>query len=481
MNNIKSKASKSLFWRSVEKFLVNGSQFVISLVLARLLLPSDYGTIALLTIFIALSQVLIEGGFSQVIIQKQDRDSLSFSTMFCCNIFTALLLYLIIYIIAPNIASFYNLPELTSVMRIYCITLVINSLYIVKKTQLIMDLKFKVQAYITFISVAISGIFGIILAVYNYGVWALVFQQICNSILLCLLFNRFDMSLYSFHFSAEKFRNLFMKGSRLLVANILQSVYSSLYSLIIGKFFSPKELGLFTRGNQMGQIVPSNVTDIFSNTMYPIFCQERQTEDFKQIYTRYIGLVCFVFFPCMVLLSTISFPLIDILLGDNWLNCASYMKILCIAYMFDPLMRLNAMIPTIMGETTTTLKCEMVKKVVAVTILVVATSHSVLVVCYGIVLYSLIDIIISTKFNKIYMGITICGIFLSIKNALIVSIIQFAVISFVVSEINNPFLSILVAVILSLIIVLLTAVLLRFKELGFLVNFVRNKILRKTC
>lgn len=208
MNNIKSKASKSLFWRSVEKFLVNGSQFVISLVLARLLLPSDYGTIALLTIFIALSQVLIEGGFSQVIIQKQDRDSLSFSTMFCCNIFTALLLYLIIYIIAPNIASFYNLPELTSVMRIYCITLVINSLYIVKKTQLIMDLKFKVQAYITFISVAISGIFGIILAVYNYGVWALVFQQICNSILLCLLFNRFDMSLYSFHFSAEKFRNL---------------------------------------------------------------------------------------------------------------------------------------------------------------------------------------------------------------------------------------------------------------------------------
>ena len=232
MNNIKSKTSKSLFWRSVEKFLVNGSQFVISLVLARLLLPSDYGTIALLTIFIALSQVLIEGGFSQVIIQKQDRDSLSFSTMFCCNIFTALLLYLIIYIIAPNIASFYNLPELTSVMRIYCITLVINSLYIVKKTQLIMDLKFKVQAYITFISVAISGILGIILAVYNYGVWALVFQQICNSILLCLLFNRFDMSLYSFHFSAEKFRNLFMKGSRLLVANILQSVYSSLYSLL---------------------------------------------------------------------------------------------------------------------------------------------------------------------------------------------------------------------------------------------------------
>ena len=157
------------------------------------------------------------------------------------------------------------------------------------------------------------------------------------------------------------------------------------------------------------------------------------------------------------------------------------MKILCIAYMFDPLMRLNAMIPTIMGETTTTLKCEMVKKVVAVTILVVATSHSVLAVCYGIVLYSLIDIIISTKFNKIYMGITICGIFLSIKNALIVSIIQFAVISFVINEINNPFLSILVAVILSLAIVLLTAFLLRFKEFDFLVNFVRNKMLRKTC
>lgn len=474
MSNLRDKMSQSLFWRGIEKFLVNGSQFIISLVLARLLLPSDYGTIALLTIFISLSQVLIEGGFSQVIIQKQKTDALDFSTMFCCNLFTSLFLYVVIYFIAPSISDFYNQPDLLIVMRVYCITLVINSLYIVRKTQFIMALRFKEQAYITFISVIISGLIGICLAFKNYGVWSLVYQQLCNALILCLLFNRLNISVYSLNFSKNRFLNLFGKGSKLLIANVFQSIYSSLYSLIIGKYFSTRELGLFTRGNQMGQIIPSNVTDVFSNTVYPIFCQECLNANFSKIYIKYVSLICFVFFPCMVLISVISYPLIELLLGTNWVDCAIYMKIVCIAYAFDPLMRLNAQVPTIMGRTDTTLKCELTKKIVAVAILFVAVAQSVLMVCYGIVLYALIDVAISTRFNEKYIGITIKEIFLSIKNALFVSLLQYAIVSFVIDKILNSLFAIFVAVMLSFLIVWITAYVFRFKELNILIGLVTS-------
>lgn len=406
-SNFKDKTFKSVFWKFIERGLTNGVQFLIGIILARLLLPSDYGVIAILGIFIAVSQTIIDSGLSQVVIQNQNRTEDDFSVMFITNFLLSLVLYVILYFTAPYIAEFYKLPILIEVTRVYSLILIINTISIVSKTRNTIKLKFKIQARITVSSIIISGVIGIIMAFRGLGVWALVCQQLLNAILQSVSYLLIEKSVTQWHYPLNKAKEIFTLGYKLLIANLLHTFYSNTQPLLIGKFYQPSQLGFYSRGDQMIKIIPMNVSDVFSNTMFPVFCQYKDNESldmFRERFFKYIRLIAFLFFPIMFLLIALAKPLVLLLLTEKWEQSIIFMQILGFAYMLDPIMRLNACIPTVFGRTDIQLKNETIKKIVALLLIFIGALISISAMCWGMVIYSIFDILITTHFIKKIIG-----------------------------------------------------------------------------
>ena len=240
--SIQQQATKSVFWSAVERFSVQGVQFLLSLVIARLLLPTDYGLIAMLGIFMAIAQTFIDSGFANALIQKKDRSDVDYSTVFYFNIAVSAILYLLLYFSAPFISAFYVESALTSITRIVGLTLIINSFGIVQQAKMTVELDFKRQAYAALIAVVCSGCIGVWMAYAGYGVWALVFQALLNNLLRVCLIWYFSGWLPEICFSVDSFRKLFSFGSKLLASSLLHTIYTNLYTLVIGKKFSAGEL-----------------------------------------------------------------------------------------------------------------------------------------------------------------------------------------------------------------------------------------------
>lgn len=391
MSELRSQATRGIFWSTVERFSVQGAQFVISVVMARLLTPHDYGLIGMLAIFMSLSQVFIDGGFSLALIQKKDRDNADYSTVFYINLSISLLLYAIIFVCAPLISSFFNQPVLTDVARVYCFNLVINSLAAVNRAKLMINVDFKTQSKISLISAVISGAVGIYFAYQGYAVWALVFQAILGAMLNVGLSYFYIRWIPALLFSIESFRNLFNFGSKVLVATIISSVYTNLYSLAIGKKFTSADLGYYSRADQFTSLVSNNVSDILSRVLLPVLTNiQDDNERLINAYRKYIQAATFIVFPLIMGLCGISKPLILILLTDKWANAIILMQILSFNYFWSPITKVNLNLLCVKGRSDLILKLEIIKKTIAFTILFVSLLFSLKVVCLGLALYSFI-------------------------------------------------------------------------------------------
>ncbi len=470
------KTFKSVFWKFLERGFSNGAQFVISIVLARLLMPSDYGTIAILSIFIAVSQTIVEGGLSQVLIQDQERIETDFTSMFLTNLALSIFFYFLLFISSPFIADFYNIPELTLITRVYSLIIIINGFSIVARTRSNIELKFKEQAKINLISILISGACGILLAYLNFSVWALVFQQLINGIATTILFCKSEPGISSWKINYSRMINNFLLGYKILTANLLQTIYSNLQPLIIGKVYSASSLGLFSRGDQMIKIIPLNITEVFGSTMFPIFCQYKNNLlDFKDKFLKYIGIISYFFFPVIFILILISRPLILIVLTDKWEGCVVYMQILGFAYLLDPILRLNSYIPTVFGDTSTLLKCEFVKKIFAFCILISTSFISIIAVCIGMCFYSVVDLFTSTYFNARVSGIGLLDEFKHFVFPLIINVVLFFCFFFVNNYISNYYLLILIDVLCYLLIYIILLVFLDIEEFNLVYKTIKQK------
>lgn len=407
--SFKNTAFKSVAWKFLERGLTNGAQFVIGIILARLLMPSDYGVVAILGIFIAVSGTLIDSGLSQVVIQDSKRTEDDFSVMFITNLALSLGLYAILYFSAPYIADFYDIPLLTSVTQVYSLILLVNALSIVSKTRITINLDFKTQATITVVSILSSGVVGITMAYSGMGVWALVCQQLCYGIVQSVAYNIKSKNIKRWTYPLARAKKNFMLGYKLLIANLLHTLYTNTQPIIIGKFYSSAQLGFFSRGDQMIKILPLNISDVLSNTMFPVFCKYKEggsIEEFKHRFLKYQRLVAFLIFPFMIYLVAIAKPLILLLLTDKWSGCIVYMQILGFAYMMDPLLRLNSFVPTLYGRTDIQLKNETIKKIVAFALIIAGAAVSIAGMCVAMVLYSFFDMLITTHFMKKIVNIS---------------------------------------------------------------------------
>ena len=405
--NLKRKTVSGVMWSAIERFSLQGVQFVMQLVMARLLLPSDYGMIAMLTIFLQIAQAFIDSGFTNALIQKKDRTEVDYSTVFYFNIIIALLCYCILFVSAPLIAKFYNMPDLILVLRVMAVSLIILSFSAVHKTKLTIEINFKIQSKITLIAAGISGIIGVGIAYLGYGVWALVYQSILNAMLTTILFNCFYRWKPLKTFSMKSFKRLFSFGSKLLVSGLIHTVYYNLYGIVIGKRFSAAELGYYTRAEQFAILPSYNLSAIITRVTFPILSSiQDDNERLASTYRKYIRLSSYLIFPLMVGLASLANPLVDLFLTEKWNGTVALLQILCFDWMFDHLSGINLNLLYVKGRSDLALRLEIIKKIIAITILLASIPLGIIGMCLGRVLYSLIATYANTYYTNSLIGLS---------------------------------------------------------------------------
>lgn len=289
MDSIKKSTIDGVFWNGLEKIANQGIRFLVGLVLARLLAPSDFGTIAVLGIFFSISDTFVDSGFGTALIRKLDRTETDFSTVFIFNIIVSFFFYAILYLIAPLVSSFFGMPILTSILRVQAICIVFGGLMAVLDARLIIDLNFKALAKRSLTSSIVSGVVGIILAYYGYGVWALVFQAITLSLVNLIYVWVYCKWYPSMHFSWCSFKELFSYGSKLLSASLLNTVYSNLTPLAIGKVYTSTDLGIYNRDAEFARLPNEVCLSVLEKVTFPIFSQiQESTSKLISVYRKYI-------------------------------------------------------------------------------------------------------------------------------------------------------------------------------------------------
>lgn len=399
--SLKQQTFKGIGWSAIERFSVQSVSFIVQLFLARLLTPDDFGIIGMLAIFIQISQVFIDSGFANALIQKQDCQEKDFSTVFYYNLIVSVVIYIFLYIASPLIADFYSTESIILVLRVLSLVLIVNALSIVQRTILVKNVDFKSQSKVTFISSLISGFFGISFALSGYGVWALVIQQLSNSIIQLVMYIIIVKWFPHFIISKESFKFVYNFGSKLLLASIINTLYKNLYSIVIGKNFNAYDLGLYTRSDTFAMFPSSNLATIITRATYPIM-SKLQDDNIKLIncYKKLIQYSSFLIFPMMCGLIAVSKPFILVFLTDKWIKAVPLLQILSISWMFDHLCSINLNLLYVKGKTSLVLKLEVVKKTIAMIILFGTIAFGLKGMCWGLVLYSVIAVFINTFYTK---------------------------------------------------------------------------------
>jgi len=448
-DQLKQKATYGVFWSAVERYSLQVVQFLLQLIIARILTPHDYGLIGMLAIFMGISQVFIDGGFSNALIQKTDRNEKDYNTVFYINFGISVIIYVLLYYAAPFIASYYDQPLLTPITRIYSINLIINSLAAVNKVKLTVKVDFKTQSKISLGAAVISGVAGIICAYQGMGVWALVVQMLLNSfinVILSFFYVRWWPKLI---FSIESFNRLFKFGSKLLIASLIHSLYENLYNLFIGKRYSSDTLGHFTRAQQFTNFAGSNVSAILRRVSFPIL-SEIQNDDQRLMstYKKYIKTATWVTFPMLLGLCSVAKPLVLVLLTDKWLQCVPYLQILCFAMLWDTVTQVNLNLLYVKGHSDWVLRLEIIKKSIAFTILFISLGFNMYVICLGKAVYSIIALYLNTHYTKKLFNYGFLAQMKDLLPQLLLSLLMFGCCLLTSYSISNALVGLIVSILL---------------------------------
>lgn len=437
--DIRQQALRGTKWAAIEKFSLQIIRFVLGIILARLLTPDDYGTIGMLSVFIAISNVFIDSGFSSALIRKIERTDDDYSTTFVANFVISLIFTLILIFIAPLVANFYNIPILCPVLRVQSISLVLYALMAVQTTKLTAEVNFKALAKASLISSPLSGVIGIGLAYIGWGVWALVAQNLLS---IAFKFACIMLQCHWFpkiHFNKKSFDELFGFGKNILGTSLLSAIYFNLDSLVIGKFFSPASLGFYSRGTQIAKLPVDNINGVLNTVTYPILAKlQNETDRLLQAYRKYIRLTSLCIFFCCMLMAALAKPLVLFLLTDKWADAIIYLQIFSFAIMLDHLSVINLNLIKIRGRSDLILKLEIIKRIISFTILFAAIPFGVLGICVSKIIYSIIATYINTYYNGKLFDLGFLAQFKDYSKYLVFSVLC-CLPAFVLSFINLPY------------------------------------------
>lgn len=472
--SLKDKTVKGVVWSSVERFSVQGVQFLVMLVISRLLDPKDFGLVGMLAIFLAVAQSLIDSGFSQALIRKQNRTEVDNSTVFYFNIVVSAVLYLILYAIAPWVSDFYNEPQLCSLMRVLCLIVIVNSFAVVQRAIYTASINFKTQAKASFIAALASGLVGVWMAYNGYGVWTLVWQQLLNAGINTLLLWIYSNWYPRWAYSWQSFRELFAFGSKLLASGLLNTLYTNIYLLVIGKIFNAASLGYYTQADRFTKLPSSNITGILQRVTYPVLCSiQDDNERLREDYRKLLRLSAFIIFPMMCLLAGVAYPLVELLLGEKWRFAATLIIPLSFNMMWWPIHAINLNLLQVKGRSDLFLRLEIIKKIVAVVVLVLSIPLGLLFMCYAGIVTSILCLGINTYYTGKLIQVGFIMQMKDLMGILISSLIVFAV-SFLISYyVTSYLLCVILASIVGTALFALISYLFNRDEMKYLISFIK--------
>lgn len=360
-----SSTLTNLLWKFAERISSQMVSFVVSIVLARILAPSDYGAIAMVMIFVTLANVFVEGGFSSALIQKKDADKLDFSTVFYFSVFFSIILYAVLYIVAPYISRFYGegYEILTPVLKVIGLQVIVYGANSVQQAYVSRNMMFKKFFWSTLVGTIVSAAVGLVMAYSGYGIWALVGQQmtsvITNTVVLYLVTRKLPGLMFSF----QRLKGLFSYGAKILGASLLVCLFLNLRSLVIGKIYSAKDLAFFDRGRLFPNILVTNINATLDAVLFPKMSQEQDDKEcIKRTCRNAIRFSSFVMMPLMFGMAVCAEPFIRLLLTDKWIECVPFLQLFCVIYMFYPMHTANMQAIKALGHSGTYLKLEIIKK-----------------------------------------------------------------------------------------------------------------------
>ena len=401
----KNKVISSLIWKFLERGGVQGVQFVLSIILARLVSPEDYGVLAILLVFIQIATVFIQSGFNTALIQKKESDELDFSSIFYLSLAVALLLYILLFFGAPFVAKFYKSDTLTKLLRILSLTLFFGAINSVQNAYVSKTMQFRRFFFSSMGAVIGSGIVGIILAYRGYGVWALVAQQLVRDFLICIILWFTVKWRPKFIFSFTRVKNLFSFGWKLLISGLLDTVFRNIYNLIVGKIYNKETLGYFNRGQQFPQVIAINLDGSIQSVMLPTLASHNDDiTEIKKITRRSISMSAFLLMPCMFGLAAVAEPLVKVLLTDKWLTCVPFLQLACISYAIYPIHTANLTGINALGRSDVFLKLEIIKKIITIINIIITIPLGIYAMAIGQVISAFISSFINAWPNKKLMN-----------------------------------------------------------------------------
>ena len=480
MDNTKQSVFSNLIWRFAERSGAQLVQFIVSIILARILKPEAYGTVALITVFIALLQVFVDSGLGNALIQKKDADDLDFSTVFYTNIVFCLILYTIVFLLAPAIARFYNDDSLIALTRVLSLTIVISGVKNVQQAYVSRKMIFKKFFFATLIGTIGAAFLGILLAFNGFGVWALVAQQLFNltvdTIVLWITVQWRPKKMFSF----QRLKQLFSFGWKLLVSSVLDTTYNNLRQLLIGKIYTAEDLAYYNRGKQFPSVIVTNIDTSIDSVLFPTMSQNQDNKErIKEMTRRSIKTSCFIMAPLMVGLIATSTNVVKLLLTEKWLDCVPYLCIFCITCIFYPIHTANLNAIKAMGRSDLFLKLEIVKKTIGLIVLLSTIWISVKAMAYSLLVTDFIGQIINSFPNKKILGYGYTSQLKDILPSVILSIFM-GVVVYIINFIKLPIIvTLIIQVIVGIVIYIIGSKIMKIDSFEYLQKIVLEKVKRK--
>lgn len=399
--SLRKKSLLGIFWVFAQQFGNQIISFIVSIVLARILMPEDFGLIGMIAVFMAISQVLLNSGLSQSLIRQNNPQQSDYSVVFFYNLGVSIFMYFLLFFLAPAISRFYDQPLLIDIVRVYSLTFVINAFGTVQFTRLTKQMDFKTQMMVSVPSLIVSGLLGVILAFWGFGVWSLVYMAVLQAFLQTLQIWIRSGWIPSLDFNMDQFKYHFSFSYKLGISGLLNTLYGNLYTVVIGKYFAPAQVGFYTRAESMKNLPVSNISSALNKVTFPLFA-EIQDDDvrLKRVYKMLMQSVLFVLAPVMAYLIVAAEPIFRLLFTEKWLPAVPYFQILCVSGILYPLHAYNLNILNVKGRSDLFLKLEIIKKFLGVLVIAFSVKYGIIALLWGQLISSFLALFI----NSFYSG-----------------------------------------------------------------------------
>ena len=459
-NNLKNKAFSGMIWKFMERICAQVVSLIVSIVLARILMPDDYSIVSIVTIFFTFCNVFISGGLNTALIQKKDADVEDYSTVLHTSMFVALILYMVMFFLAPSIANLYSKQILIPVIRIMSLTFFINAFKSVLSAYTSSNLQFKKFFFSTIVGTIISAFVGIYMAINGYGAWALVAQQMTNSLLDTLILYLTTKYRIIFKVSFKKLKSLFSYGWKIFVSSIISVIYDQINPLIVGVKYTSKDLAYYSKGQSYPGLINSTISDTLQSVLFPIMSKVQDNKEMVLSVTRkYIKVASYVIFPMMIGLFSVSDIFVEVVLTEKWLPIVPYIQIFCFSYMLNIIQVGNLQAIKAIGRSDITLILEIVKKsfYLIIIILFVILSKNPIVLALSSIVCTVFATVVNTYPNRKLLGYKykyqlsdlLPNLIISIIMGIVVYLIKYIQISKVLILILQVFIGIIVYILLS--------------------------------